>query len=362
MMLLKRLRVAGYRAIGPRGLEVALRRLTVIIGPNSSAKTTILELLSRAWRESIGTVEDTYKALGNPVTLEIGLELSGEEAAKLVATRNAKTVECRFGMLYAVSFAFGSQLIREKLAAECSGSKVSGGKAEKLLESLGERVHYVSMDRLLGDTVLIREGLGLLMYTRFPDPEVYGRLLRWLGLAGRYTRLRIIPLRGGESARIEVYDGAAGEWVGLGRAAGGLRLALPYLFLLAAAEPGEAVLIDDLELGLHPAAQRRAARAVVEAVKRGVQVVLTTHSPLVLGEALLAVRRGELKRSDVVIVLLYRGKEGDVAAEHLEPVVPLRPSEEALKALSELGASGLFGEEAELALELAAATGRGGGS
>lgn len=359
MMLLKRLRVAGYRAIGPRGLEVALRRLTVIIGPNSSAKTTILELLSRAWRESIGTVEDTYKALGNPVTLEMGLELSGEEVSKLIAAEHAGTAMCRLITLYAVS---GGQLVRKGLAAECGALRVSSNGAERLLESLGERVHYVSMDRLLGDTVLIREGLGLLMYTRFPDPEVYGRLLRWLGLAGRYTRLRIIPLRGGESARIEVYDGAAGEWVGLGRAAGGLRLALPYLFLLAAAEPGEAVLIDDLELGLHPAAQRRAARAVVEAVKRGVQVVLTTHSPLVLGEALLAVRRGELRRSDVVIVLLYRGKEGDVAAEHLEPVVPLRPSEEALKALSELGASGVFGEEAELALELAAATERGGGS
>jgi len=361
-MLLKGLRVAGYRAIGSRGLGVQTRRLTVIIGPNSSAKTTILELLSRAWGESLGTIEDTYKALGEPVTLELALEMSSSEAARLLGVKEGP-IECRLSAVYMVSGAGGRELKRSKLGIECGALRVSGDGAKEVARSLGGKVYYASMERLLDDMVSIQGGLGLLMYTRFPDPEVYGRLLRWLGLAGRYTRLRLIPLPGGNTARIEVYDGAAGEWVGLGRTAGGLRLALPYLFLLAAAEPGEAVLIDDLELGLHPAAQRRAARAVIDTVKRGIQVVLTTHSPLVLGEVLLAARRGELEKDEVLVVLLYRDLGGDVAAEHLEPTVPLRPSEKALEALRELGAAGVFGEEAELALELAAASiQRGGGA
>jgi hypothetical protein len=62
----------------------------------------------------------------------------------------------------------------------------------------------------------------------------------------------------------------------------GVSQVLPILVALLMAIPGQIVHIEQPELHLHPGAQARLARILGDAAKRGVLVVVETHSPLIL--------------------------------------------------------------------------------
>lgn len=77
--------------------------------------------------------------------------------------------------------------------------------------------------------------------------------------------------------------------------------ALVRICLELAALPGGVVLIEEPELHQHPAAIRQTARAVLAAVRRDIQVVMTTHS-LELIDALL----GEAGEQDKERLAVFR--------------------------------------------------------
>jgi len=74
---------------------------------------------------------------------------------------------------------------------------------------------------------------------------------------------------------------------------------LPVLVALAAAEPGQVVLIEQPELHLHPSAQLAMGGLLADAAERGVLVVAETHSQLILRAIQTAVARGRLRPADV---------------------------------------------------------------
>ena len=79
-----------------------------------------------------------------------------------------------------------------------------------------------------------------------------------------------------------------------------MRLLLQQCLELAAPEGG-VVLLEEPEVHMHPGAIRQIARAVLAAVERKVQVVLTTHS-LELIDSLLS----ETKTEDLDKLSFYR--------------------------------------------------------
>jgi predicted ATPase len=87
----------------------------------------------------------------------------------------------------------------------------------------------------------------------------------------------------------------------------GIRLLLRLSFELAT-QPGGLVLMEEPEVHMHPGAIQQCARAIVAAVRRGVQVVLTTHS-LEFIDMLLSVSSDEdLERLSCYQVRLDGGK------------------------------------------------------
>ena len=62
----------------------------------------------------------------------------------------------------------------------------------------------------------------------------------------------------------------------------GLSQALPVIVALRQADPGQLVYVEQPELHLHPNAQWAMARILVAAAKRGVRVVIETHSSLLI--------------------------------------------------------------------------------
>ena len=93
------------------------------------------------------------------------------------------------------------------------------------------------------------------------------------------------------------------------------------LSLELATQKGGVALLEEPEVHEHPGAIRQSARAIVTAVRRGVQVILSTHS-LELIDALLA----ELKDDELPLLSLYRLKltDGVLAKSRLDGPSVLR--------------------------------------
>jgi len=74
----------------------------------------------------------------------------------------------------------------------------------------------------------------------------------------------------------------------------GVSQTLPVLVALLAAQPGQLVYIEQPEIHLHPRAQRALGTMFAEAARRGVIVIVETHSALLLRGIQTLVARDEL--------------------------------------------------------------------
>lgn len=107
------------------------------------------------------------------------------------------------------------------------------------------------------------------------------------------------PLRGG------AYD-----FVNVADAGFAISQTLPVAVALVAAEGGQVVYIEQPEIHLHPRAQVGLAGVVVSAVNRGVQVILETHSELLLTSLRRAIAEGVLSHDLVQLHWFSRDAQG----------------------------------------------------
>jgi len=123
-----------------------------------------------------------------------------------------------------------------------------------------------------------------------------GEDLRALGLTWKVEARKIddtmVELRVGRLP--EPRRGGAKDLVSIADVGFGVSQTLPVLVALRAAEPGRIVYLEQPEIHLHPNAQAALARIVADAARRGVIVVLETHSAILLRSIQTLVAKGEL--------------------------------------------------------------------
>ncbi|MDE0326357.1 MAG: AAA family ATPase [Candidatus Poribacteria bacterium] len=90
----------------------------------------------------------------------------------------------------------------------------------------------------------------------------------------------------------------------------GVSQVLPVLVALIVAEPGQLVYLEQPELHLHPRAQVALARILADAAKRGVRVVVETHSSLLLLAIQTLVAEGDLPPELVKLHWFTRREDG----------------------------------------------------
>ena len=82
------------------------------------------------------------------------------------------------------------------------------------------------------------------------------------------------------------------------------------LVALLAAEPGQLVYVEQPEIHLHPRAQTAMAKILANAAKRGVRVVVETHSDLLILGIQTEVAKGNLPPELVKLHWFQRLKDG----------------------------------------------------
>ena len=90
----------------------------------------------------------------------------------------------------------------------------------------------------------------------------------------------------------------------------GMSQSLPVAVALLAAEPGELVYLEQPEIHLHPKAEHGLSRLIQRAVMRGVQVVVETHSELLLVGLQELVASKQFGDKNVLIHWVQRDKSG----------------------------------------------------
>lgn len=112
--------------------------------------------------------------------------------------------------------------------------------------------------------------------------------------------------------------GGAQDLVSIADVGFGVSQSLPVLVALLAARPGQLVYLEQPDIHLHPLAQRRLARVLQGAVKRGVVTVVETHSAILLRELQTLIAVGELRKEDVAMHWFARNEEGETTVTTAE--------------------------------------------
>ena len=172
------------------------------------------------------------------------------------------------------------------------------------------------------------------------------------------------PVPGGHPEFIYRPQGAP-EDIRLSRASSMVTELAPVVLLLRGGlEPGDTLIIDEIEAHLHPAAQARLAALLARLVRADVRVVVTTHSDWLLRELGNLLREGELARRTVgapengaltpaeVGVWLFHGNDSGFAVREIpfDAIEGIEPEE------YETVAESLYNRSADLQNRLEEAT------
>jgi predicted ATPase len=305
--------VKNLRGIRDGTLE-GLTPLTVLVGPNGSGKSTILDALliagGRRPASSIGFVVERRAGLRYGARW---LFWHGSDAER--AEISAKLAEETFTRHYALTFhGKRDDQIGQRLAVRGIEGPFSWIEVEPV-NSLGDYGHVVfgADNRHVvesGEHGMLSPLRAWLVDTRLGIPlhELYSRISE----RGRRQTVRdlvaaVVPgldvleiLTDNENPRLHLTFGDHSVPVAL---AGDGVQALVRTCLEFATSFGGTLLLEEPEAHQHPAAIQQSARAIVEGVRGGTQVILSTHS-LELVDALVAA----LHQEELGMLSLYRLK------------------------------------------------------
>jgi hypothetical protein len=143
-----------------------------------------------------------------------------------------------------------------------------------------------------------------------------------LGLTSKVEARRFTPTQIDlRVSRMPVGGHGHDDLVSLSDVGTGVSQVLPVLVALLVAEPGQLVHVEQPEVHLHPEAEAGLADSFMAAARRGVRVIVETHSDLLLRGIQTLVTKGEIPSESVALYWFSRSlKDGatKLTAGHLD--------------------------------------------
>ncbi len=305
-----------------RNVELTLEPFTVIVGPNASGKSSILEGIQRI--SYLEAAPSDFFGL----ELQFGSDLQLIEACKLLESRNqvaqpihfsfqalnkpkirieleASRINCNifmnnslyqhnlrskgFGDFSAIKSNFKSKVIKfsAKLASNPSYSKLLNPILEEDGQGLATvfsnlQEEYDEKFNLIQEKMLtIIPNLTKIRIRRSEVPAI-----NWFNITDQKNHLQEIARETTATGQELLFDFVNATGIPASRVSEGTLFALTVLVAVASSEGDTIVLIDDLERGLHPKAVRDLMKALrdIQTITPGLQIIATSHSPYVLHE------------------------------------------------------------------------------
>lgn len=304
--MIRAITIKNLRGIREGALE-GFTPLTVLVGPNSAGKSTVLDALmigaSPVQHIGLQFVMERRPILGEPDAwlLYRSRGRNAEHAVVEIKT-DARNRPTRIHPLSPGDSRMWAQGLRET--------------DQPALPDVPE-IHLVdphdwSAKRSLAD-----------LYTQVAERGVRNEATAILkGLLPDVQGIEVLS-RQNKPVVYLVYAGGAQP---IELAGDGVRLLLQQTLELAA-PPGGVVLLEEPEVHMHPGAIRQSARAMFAAMRRGIQIILTTHSLDVIDALLAEIHPDELEMFSLFRLQLddghlksYRlsGEEASLARTQIE--------------------------------------------
>ncbi len=302
--MLERIRLQNFRVV--REAEIDLERLTVLVGPNGSGKTTVLQGLQiltdmSAFSRDFASRKQLAAQRSQHTDSPLLLELEGSwEGSKLGASLtygnargNAKGAHAGNELL-ACAIQGDHRIEVKKSSGGVLGDQASFHSAPIWRFVSPARIVHFEAEELARPSAIQQQvpgilpnGAGLastLVHLAATSPQVFPIIEQGLcAVVPSVKRFRLNPLSGSGATPLpyEVrFETTSGE-VPASAISEGTLLVLGYLTVLHAPERPRLLLVENIERGLHPRAMGDLIgqlRAILERFPN-IQIIATSHSP-----------------------------------------------------------------------------------
>ena len=373
--MITKLELKNFKSISESGIEIDLQPLTVLMGPNASGKSSILEAIG-IFAQSIGT---SINSNGNLViyhdftdvihkretnrwlTIKIGVDNVGYrysykklngEARQIVKIDDEEvaraTNEFFEGMGRQPRFEYPEELafkpcehdpthILQKQVFR-SNEPISDNSASrldkaqeiitKIRSSLENRVVFISSvrgtipkvnrtNKGMEDIINVgKEGEHLIyllahIFGTLEYKDTAEKIAKW---AGRFEINELhAGWRGSNELISEYLDPSFGVVLNLSSASQGSRQILSVITQLFWSRPGDIIMIEEPEISLHPGSQVLLTELFAEAIAEGKQIIVTTHSEFLPLALRRPIKSGLLTLDDIALYHIKKEEEGTIA-------------------------------------------------
>lgn len=332
--MLREVYLEGFKCF--ENLALRLGPLTLLSGTNSGGKSSVIQaivllaqtLAEREWGRSLllegselalGSVADVLNQRSARRQLTLGAEVEGERIIWTFKAedRRALSVDVesisRNGLdvplgdalrwLLPLEHAEHSPVVRILRHANWISAERIGPRELAPLRDAGSHLRVGARGELAAGLVYWRESdvVAPEICLAATPPTLYHQVRAQMRAFFPGCDLRVSPVDGASAVSLRLRADSRSDFHRPQNVGFGLTQLFPILVALIAARRGDLLLIENPEVHLHPRAQQNIGSVIARTVASGVQVIVETHSDHVLNGIRLAVKRGTIPHSDVMV-------------------------------------------------------------
>ena len=300
-----------------RQVSINPKRLTVLIGPNGTGKSSILQALLLL-KQSVG--EQKIKCQGDSVNFGDPSELvpsflTKEPVVRLAfeGTENGSSFGCN-ARLSALLEPMPQSILPPSFSANAVPLKklqfvqAARGFVRPSYSLRIESSEEISLDVGLSD---LEEQLATNLVYSAPMERLSALVEK---VTGTGLSTKMVPGR-----KVEIKSLASTGAVNIVAEGFGTNALVQVLMQLVTAMKGATVLIEEPEIHLHPKAQADLAEVLADTAKaEDKQIIMTTHSEYVAGRLLTLVAEGKLTTDELAIYAFEKDEKGECSATEIE--------------------------------------------
>lgn len=309
--MISRVVIKNFKSIGEAGVDLELKPLTFLVGPNGGGKSSILEAIAVAIQENVISRLTSFRTYDSMIhkpnasiaTIEAHLaqvdhQTSGSFRA-IVDTQRGITLE----------FVSEDLAVREVIAQLYPKLR---DKTFLVSSVRGDVPHSVLTHGSASEVGVHGQQLLLLLAIIFGQrqhKDIAAKITKW---ARRFGVGDLnAGFRGSSEAGSDYLDTDLKAVLDLALASSGARQILTVITQLLWAQEGSLLMIEEPEISLHPQAQVDVLEMFAEAIREdNKQIIATTHSHILLQALGYAVHKEWLSSGQIAVYHVQKGKKG----------------------------------------------------